>query len=227
MLTLAQEWPVSCAEIAWELVAWSIPHYTRGQVDKAGKALAPLSGRPRDFDNPFQVYNSSALEIVNDWRSSHTLPLYVTRTTLERRAKKLNASAVVAHRIKRLRSIEKKLEDNRYRNLRLTQIEDVGGCRAVLPTIEDTLALATQYSRQGTKSELIRIRDYIREPKEDGYRSIHLVYKYPAIGSNIASSMGIESKFRSVPNFSTHGQPQLRCFGLSLEYRSDWPPDKS
>lgn len=48
----------------------------------------------------------------------------------------------------------------------------------MLPSIDETLRLAMLYSQRKSQSELIRTRNYIREPKEDGYRSIHLVYKY-------------------------------------------------
>jgi len=120
---------------------------------------------------------------INNWRSSHNLPLFVIRRTLERRAKSISSEAVVAHRIKRLPSIEKKLLDNQYRHLKLTQIEDIGGCRAIMPNIDATLALADSYKRRSIGSELHRTRDYIQEPKDDGYRSIHLVYKYR---SNVA-----------------------------------------
>jgi hypothetical protein len=160
-------------------MAWSVPRYSRGQVDRAGELLVkPLIGHPRNPLNPFVVRDRNASEIVKNWRGSHLWPLYVMRNTLEKRATRIHSSAIISERIKRLESIEKKILENRHRNLKLTQIEDIGGCRAVLPTIQDALALAEVYARRQTKQNLHRLRDYISEPKSDGYRSIHLVFKY-------------------------------------------------
>ena len=176
MLTSVQERQNQGFDLLWERMAWSVPLYSRGKVDAVGKQLASIQ---RNWAaHPFQIYLQEVLDVANNWRASHLLPLYVIRRTLERRALRINSAAIVSERIKRLPSIEKKLYDNRYRNLRLTQIEDIGGCRAVLPTIEEALALAAVYARRATKQEQHRLRNYIETPKEDGYRSIHLVYKY-------------------------------------------------
>jgi len=176
-------------------MAWTLPRYSRGQVDKAGKSLVKNSAKKLFYAS----VPPSDLEIVNNWRSSHILPLFVIRRTLENRAKALSQEALVADRIKRLPSIEQKLVDNEYRNLRLTQIEDIGGCRAILPTIGQTVALDGRYSQRGIGSEFSRRRDYITQPKPDGYRSIHLVYKYRSARKHYEAYNGhrIEIQIRS------------------------------
>jgi hypothetical protein len=179
LLNSEQELPNLEIEVLWKNMAWSVPRYSRGKVDKAGEELVKfLKLFPPDPLNPFEVRGQEAMEIMNNWRSSHLLPLTVIRKTLKNRALRVNGAAIVSERIKRLASIEKKLCDNHYRNLKLTQIEDLGGCRAVMPTITDALALSALYAQSGTKQEFVRSRDYISNPKEDGYRSIHLIYKY-------------------------------------------------
>ena len=147
-------------------MAWSLPHYSRGKVDEAGDRLQyPDIG----LDDSYQ----KSLEIVNDWRASYSWPLSVIRKTLERRAKSINPQALIAQRIKRLQSIEPKL-----RIRKLTQIQDIGGCRAVMPTVEEALELVRMYQEVKIQSELHKVNDYIAQPKTDGYRSVHLVYKY-------------------------------------------------
>jgi len=175
-------------------MAWAVPRYSKGRVDAAAAAYLERDSSSDTFSScgspnddmwerigrlrKAHLLDRENLAVINNWRSSHSLPLYEIRKTLERRAKAVNQDAVLAQRIKRLPSIEKKLSDNAYRHLRLTQIEDIGGCRAILPTLIDAQVLYGMYRHHDIKSELFRERDYIREPKADGYRSVHLVYKY-------------------------------------------------
>lgn len=159
-------------------MAWSVPLYSRSRVDNAGKLLANHpSGSYCGLESAEQI---AAVDIVNNWRSSHTYPLYSIRKILENRAKKISSSAVVAQRLKRFTSIEKKLQDNLYRNMALTQIQDIGGCRAIMPSMGEVAALVKCYSEPSLmKSTLHKAADdYIASPKSDGYRSVHLVYKY-------------------------------------------------
>ncbi len=161
-------------------MAWSAPRFSRKQVDAAGQFLIlppsvfdNLSDKVREFGP-----DDDAMEIVNNWRASHNCPLYAIRKTLESRAKRITPLAVVAQRIKRLPSIQKKLQGNQYRHLKLSQIQDIGGCRAIMPTVAEALALQEVYKANDLQSEFVRANDYISEPKSDGYRSVHLIYKY-------------------------------------------------
>ena len=160
-------------DVPWKM-AW--PRYSRNKVDEAGKLLLQFDSVFGPIVSPTSY--SETMEVVNDWRQSHTAPLYLIRKVLENRAKRINSSAIVAHRLKRLPSIEKKLRDNAYRPMTLTQIQDIGGCRAIMPTIVGALELAALYSRGKTKSQLYKLDNYIYDPKADGYRSVHLVHKF-------------------------------------------------
>jgi hypothetical protein len=53
------------------------------------------------------------------------------------------------------------------RNMKLSTMQDIAGCRAVLDSVEDVRRLANEYGKTR--------RDYIARPKPDGYRSIHIV----------------------------------------------------
>ncbi|MBI3556321.1 MAG: RelA/SpoT domain-containing protein, partial [Deltaproteobacteria bacterium] len=55
---------------------------------------------------------------------------------------------------------------------------DIGGLRAVLDTLPGVRKLEADYSKSRFEHELVSKKDYISEPKTDGYRSIHLVFKY-------------------------------------------------
>ncbi len=57
-------------------------------------------------------------------------------------------------------------------------MQDIGGLRAVVDTISTVRKLENLYRNSNFKHQLVSSKDYISNPKEDGYRSIHLVYKY-------------------------------------------------
>lgn len=167
--------------ISWETMAWSAPRYSRRQVDAAGEFLVsppPIFERVSESIVIVSGHELDAMEIVNDWRGAHNWPLYAIRKTLENRARRISPSAIVAQRIKRLPSIRAKLQREQSGHLKLSQVQDIGGCRAVMPSVAEALALAEVYKAGGIQSEFLRANDYIAEPKPDGYRSLHLIYKY-------------------------------------------------
>lgn len=82
----------------------------------------------------------------------------------------------MVERLKRTRSILAKLV--KRGSMRLTQMQDIGGCRAVLDSIEQVYQLAESYKNGRGIYEIVNIDDYIAAPKESGYRSIHLILRY-------------------------------------------------
>jgi len=75
-------------------------------------------------------------------------------------------------RFKRMDRILPKLL--RFPKMRLSQMEDIGGCRAVFETGDDVNAVARRIRRRWPHA---RISDHIENPKPDGYRSLHIVEK--------------------------------------------------
>jgi hypothetical protein len=99
-------------------MGWPTLRYTKNQVDKAWSEFIS----PDDVFNPaFTSYE--ALEIINNWRSSHSFPLNTFTVGLKRRAKESDQDALVAQRIKRLSSIAAKLR--RFPTMQLSQMQDM------------------------------------------------------------------------------------------------------
>jgi ppGpp synthetase/RelA/SpoT-type nucleotidyltranferase len=176
-------------------VAWVSPGFGRGAIDLAGALLA------RGDDSPKY---EAALAVVNNWRSSHGYPLLTFRIVLSTRSKKLDSSALVAQRIKRLPSIALKLR--LHRHMKLSQMQDLGGCRAIMRSVlqaeklvrvYETAAEVTEKTKKGPR--LIKKYDYVRAPKKDGYRGFHLVYKYKSKARQwrIYDGLRIEIQIRS------------------------------
>jgi hypothetical protein len=116
---------------------------------------------------------------------------------LLKRSKKVDGGALVYQRIKRYRSIVNKLIRNP--NMKLSQMQDIGGCRSVLRSVKQINDLVRIYEQKPTQSEFVKKFDYIAVPKSDGYRSIHFVYKYRSLYENRANFDGlrIEIQIRS------------------------------
>jgi len=153
------------------------------------------------------------LRIINNWRSSHSYPLHLAKKNLQTRAKRISDSAICAQRLKRLSSINVKLRRNQH--MKLSQMQDIGGCRAIMPNIKSMFdlvdvfetAIAKNPPRKGrnmpiTRSgfELAERYDYILNPKPDGYRGYHYVFKYQSIYAEKKPYNGlrIELQLRSI-----------------------------
>lgn len=148
------------------------PASTLNQVDKAGKRL---------FEPDCDTAEArQCLVTVWNWRAAHGYPLEVFHRTLRERALRVDTRSLTARRLKRNQSIWSKLA--RQPKMQLSQMQDIGGCRAIVSRMEELNALVSLYQSRPLRHELSRTRDYIFEPKDDGYRSIHLMYRFRGSG---------------------------------------------
>ena len=145
-------------------VAYAVRENSLGRIDRAGAMLATGAGT---------IPRAEALDIVNNWRSCHSYALQAVRGVLGSRAERVSHKPLIAQRIKRLPSIIRKLKEET--SMRLSQMQDIGGCRAVLNKVEEVEQLVALYEEDGKR---IRKYDYIANPKPDGYRSVHLRVEY-------------------------------------------------
>lgn len=177
-------------------MAWTLPQFTKEQVNAAGKALIAIENRADVPDwGAFHAY-AAALPIVNNFRSSHSYPLNTFQVTLRTYARKIDPNCIVAQRTKRLSSIEAKLR--RHHTMKLSQMQDLGGCRAIVKSVKSVRDLQALYRASGIKHVLASMDDYISTPKESGYRGVHLVYRYVSDKQKkIYNGLKIEIQLRS------------------------------
>jgi hypothetical protein len=175
-------------------MAWGKPEFDSSTYNLAGKVL--VNGQIDEMDV------DTALVVINNWRSSHYHPLNTFQRRLRLKANSIDGNSLVAQRIKRLSSIKHKLE--RFNTMRLVQIQDIGGCRAIVSTIEHLEKLVAimasrdeERSSRGLKHKLIFEKDYIKEPKMSGYRGVHLVFKYHSDKIKNYEDLKIEIQFRT------------------------------
>jgi hypothetical protein len=181
-------------------MAWAEPNYSVQEVNAAAKKLIELAdkyGSPGWSDGDATLFNRCVM-IINNWRACHGYPLNTFQNNLRRSAKKVDSSALIAQRTKRLISITNKLE--RQPSMKLTQMQDIGGCRAVVKSVLGVRRLDEFYTKQSEiKHELASRDDYIECPRESGYRGIHLVYRYfsDKRAGNKYNRLKIEMQLRS------------------------------
>lgn len=168
-------------------MAWVEPQYSRGRVDRAGAALLDVDTDTAQLDE--------ALLVINNWRSAHAFPLNTFQSTLRNKARRFNRAVLVAQRTKRLVSIEAKLRNEKW--LKLSQMQDIGGCRAILNSNSNVRNLVTAYQQSSLKHELLRVDDYISHPRDSGYRGIHLIYRYFSDRKSTYNGLRIEVQIRS------------------------------
>lgn len=76
-------------------------------------------------------------------------------------------------------------------------LNDVAGVRVICSFIDDIYTVADMLLRQDDIT-LIKKKDYIQNPKENGYRSLHLIIELPVFFSNQKKNMRVEVQIRTI-----------------------------
>lgn len=103
--------------------------FTKGEVNRAGEF----------FRGKNTVSEDTAYEILDNWRAVHSYPMQVFYVRLKETSKDLDDYALVAQRLKRASSIIAKLTrryDDNEPTMELSQMQDIGGCRAILSNVK-------------------------------------------------------------------------------------------
>lgn len=139
----------------------TIEKISKTQIRKIGQSIRENLISEKEL-NIFNAYRNIYIEVmelfVNSIKDKLPKPLFIAR------------------RLKRLKSIKIKLQ--RSPQMQLDRIQDIGGTHAVFTNIEDI----TQYIENIKKIDNIPFRivkenNYILNPKDDGYRSYHLIFE--------------------------------------------------
>lgn len=133
-----------------------------------------------------------------------------------------NPISSIKSRLKSLPSIEKKLIK---RGLPVTlesmehNLTDIAGVRVICPFPDDVYYLADTFLKQDD-IVLLEKKDYIRNPKPNGYRSLHLVVEIPIFLTNEKRMMKAEIQLRTIA---------MDCWASlehQLRYKKDLPFDE-
>lgn len=145
--------------------ATGFPGGSKSRVNRAGEAVRANTAMPED------------LLVIDEWRAAHRAVLNTFQATL--RNKTRGTGVVVAQRHKRKRTIFDKLR--RIPGMQLSRMDDIAGFRLIFKNMKGLYAFREELHKARFKHKLRNQTDkydYIKNPKETGYRGIHDVYEY-------------------------------------------------
>ena len=175
-------------------------HVSREAASKAGNRLKASGGR-----------DPEALAIAQAWRVQHLEPTVFCFEALTRCAEHFQ-EAVVSYRLKRMRSIVRKLQRDNNR-FKLGALDDIGGCRLIVGSVREV------YEAAQILDDLLehrKIKDYITAPQRSGYRSYHAIYKVPVGGITYRIEVQIRTSLQHL--WATGVEAVGEVYGL--EYKS-------
>jgi len=106
----------------------------------------------------------------------------------------------VVTRVKSARSIIAKAQRKKL-PLRLDvireHIRDIAGIRIICSFVSDIYRISEMIQSQ-SDVEVVEVKDYIRNPKPNGYRSLHLILKIPVFMSDCTERVFVEMQIRTI-----------------------------
>lgn len=162
--------------------------YSRNYLSKQGEIVLKST-------NKEDVLKASA--IIDEWRTDHIKPLHRLRNEVSDLIDDDIKPYLIASRIKRMTSIIYKIDINP--SMGLGGMNDIAGLRVVFNDLTDLHKMCNVFEQDINDFRYIRTNDYIEEPKQSGYRSIHFIYHLKSddpIYDNLKFELQIRTKLQ-------------------------------
>ena len=137
---------------------------TKADIDRLGNLIREEKG----------FIKEETLVGLQNFRTSHKETISLIFNFLCSISNKIHPQTIVTYRIKRFESIISKLY--RYPEMRFSRMWDIGGCRCITRNNNDVYKFK-DFIVNSSEFEIIKEKDYITEPQNDGYKSLHLFVK--------------------------------------------------
>lgn len=164
---------------------------------------------PEEEENIFLPIASDALNITEQYNQivffyqagicQLTAKLEILRQEFKA-CKDRNPIENIETRVKSPESIKGKMERRGFPltvSSMVKNIMDIAGIRVVCPFISDVYYIAEFLLNQEDIQE-IQIKDYIKDPKENGYRSLHLIVMVTVYFSDHKCNVPVEIQLRTI-----------------------------
>ena len=114
------------------------------------------------------------------------------RNPIHRIQTRLKTPRSIANKLMR-KGITEGLEQNKIRDA----IKDIAGIRVICQYIDDIYTIAELLTRQDDLT-VVKISDYIKQPKENGYRSYHMILNVPVFFAETTEHVNVEVQIRTI-----------------------------
>lgn len=150
-----------------------------------------LLGTAQQLQQVLMMYNcairevKTKLEVLND-----ELSVKNSRNPIE----------FITSRVKKPMSIVQKLQRKGFEvsfDSVMENLNDVAGIRVICSFVDDIYAVAEMLKKQDDV-KLIEVKDYIKNPKPNGYRSLHLIIEIPVFFSDSKTNLRVEVQIRTI-----------------------------
>lgn len=165
---------------------------TKGEIDRLGERIGKSTGSISESD----------LKMLQEYRATFQRPIAEVFAFANSTARKIDKQCIVTYRIKRIDTIIEKLRrfsDSPEGAMQFSRMWDIAGCRCIMNSPDNTKlyqllsAIKTKYGQQ------CKVKDYIENPRESGYRSIHIYVK----DENTGKPVEIQIRNKQQHNWAT------------------------
>lgn len=142
---------------------------TKGEIDRLGQRIGASAEVSQEDLNKLQEFRQTFQEPISD---VFNFVLGVAR--------KVDKQCIVTYRIKRIDTIVEKLHrfyENPNGKMNLSRMWDIAGCRCILSTSDKEKLYRLLKKIQKEYGKDCKVKDYVEEQKDSGYRSIHIYVK--------------------------------------------------
>lgn len=183
--------------------------------------MKTVETRPQDWKMDFSMFQE-AVEEIEEMLMIYRSGIREISTKLEilnddfQVRKQRNPIAYIKSRVKTPKSIYEKLGRKGFEiSLKSAweNLDDIGGIRVICPYVDDIYTVADMLVAQDDVT-LREKKDYIQNPKENGYRSLHLVLEIPVFFAEVVRPVRVEVQIRTIAmDFWASLEHQLRYKG--------------
>ena len=142
---------------------------TKGEIDRLGQKIGASAEVSQEDLNKLQEFRQTFQEPISN---VFTYVLGVAR--------KVDKQCIVTYRIKRIDTIVEKLRrfhENPNGKMNLSRMWDIAGCRCILNSTDENKLYVLLKKIQKEYGRDCKVKDYVAEQKDSGYRSIHIYVK--------------------------------------------------
>ena len=187
-----------------------------------------LQARLKTLDLPGGTFNTEQITEFVDQMQVYEGAMYEISTKLEILDAEFQvrfSHDPIHHMERRLKSVNLIIGKLERKGLPLSvnsikdNLFDVAGIRVICNYRDDVYSVSNYLSSQ-SDIQVLRVKDYIKNPKQNGYRSLHVIYAVPVFLSSGAHYTPVEVQFRTI------AMDYWASLEHALRYKTDLPDAK-